>query len=153
MRPEGEVLVKELLSGAIWDAIPLEHRLNLSRIFYITNFLRKLSGVPFQISSGYRTETEHTRIYAKKNAARKEAGLPALRIPWGSYHLIGAAVDISDPRGEVKHFLLDHLEYLERHDLYLENPMVTSPDDAKPWDRWIHIQIYPPKSGKRFFDP
>lgn len=152
-RPEGEVTFKELLGGVPLSILPPEHQSNLYRVHYCVNFLRKRSGIPFGIPSAYRTIDEHARVYKEKNERRAEKGLEPLRIPWGSYHLIGAAVDISDPRGEVKHYLLDQLDFLERHDLYLENPMITSPDDAKPWDRWIHMQIFAPQSGKRFFDP
>jgi hypothetical protein len=87
------------------------------------------------VTSGYRTEADQKRIYSEKGQAPK----------MGSLHLMGGAADISDPKGELKEWLLEHLEALERLDLYCEA------FDATPG--WVHLQVIPPASGKRFFLP
>ena len=60
-----------------------------------------------------------------------------------SYHLSGAAADIVDATGEIKRWILDNLEYIEAVGLWFE--------DFSQTKSWVHAQIFPPKSGKRFF--
>lgn len=63
----------------------------------------------------------------------------------GSSHLYGAAVDIADPDGKLKTFLVKNTVLLTYNGLWMEDPAYTK--------GWIHLQIYAPKSMRRFFIP
>ena len=63
----------------------------------------------------------------------------------GSSHLYGAALDISDPKGELAKWLETRVATLINCGLWLENPEKTK--------GWIHLQIYAPKSMNRIFNP
>lgn len=60
-----------------------------------------------------------------------------------SKHITCQAVDIYDPEGDIDNFLTD--EILEKYQLYREHPSATK--------GWVHLQIVPPRSGKRTFYP
>jgi hypothetical protein len=62
-----------------------------------------------------------------------------------SKHMTGEAIDIADPEGALDDWCMDHLDHLERLGLWLEHPSATK--------NWCHVQIVPPKSGKRVFYP
>lgn len=62
-----------------------------------------------------------------------------------SKHMQGLAVDLADPEGEYKNYLLDHQSVLREVGLYMEHPLATK--------GWVHLQIVPPKSGKQVFYP
>lgn len=62
-----------------------------------------------------------------------------------SKHMTGEAIDLEDPEGALDDWCMDNLEILERLGLYLEHPSATK--------GWCHVQIVPPKSGKRVFYP
>lgn len=63
----------------------------------------------------------------------------------GSSHLYGSAVDIADPKGELKKWLETRYGELVNCGLYMEDPKSTP--------TWIHLQIYAPKSMSRIFKP
>lgn len=63
----------------------------------------------------------------------------------GSSHLYGAAVDIADPRGELKRWLETRWGELVNCGLYMEDPKSTP--------TWVHLQTYAPKSMNRIFKP
>ena len=63
----------------------------------------------------------------------------------GSSHLYGAAVDISDPKGELKAWITKNSQLLTYNGLWMEDPKYTK--------TWVHLQIYAPKSMNRFFIP
>ena len=63
----------------------------------------------------------------------------------GSSHLYGAAVDISDPVGNLAKWLTINSQLLTYNGLWMEDPKYTK--------GWVHLQIYTPKSMKRFFIP
>jgi hypothetical protein len=89
-------------------------------------------------SSCLRSKSVHERIY-------KEKGVPADKIPWGSKHLYGKAVDVADPKNILKDFLSKNVDKLEWNELWCE--------DFASTPGWVHFQSEPPKSGKRFFKP
>ena len=93
---------------------------------------------PMYFSSCLRSKSVHERIY-------KEKGVPADKIPWGSKHLYGKAVDIADPKNILKDFLSKNVDKLEWNELWCEE-FASTPG-------WVHFQSEPPKSGKRFFKP
>lgn len=91
-----------------------------------------------KVTSGLRTREDQLRIYKAK-------GIPESKIPWGSKHLTGGAVDIFDPEKKLQAWCLANIPELEAADLYCE--------DFGSTPNWVHFQIFPPKSGKRFFMP
>lgn len=62
-----------------------------------------------------------------------------------SKHMTCQACDINDSDGALDAWCLAHPEALERIGLWMEDP------EATP--TWCHVQIVPPKSGKRVFVP
>lgn len=62
-----------------------------------------------------------------------------------SKHMLGQAIDISDPEGDLDEWCLEHAEVLEAVGLWQEHPSATK--------GWCHVQIVPPKSGRRVFYP
>lgn len=63
----------------------------------------------------------------------------------GSSHLYGCAVDIADPKGELKKWCAENKAKLIECGLWMEDPKYTK--------GWIHLQNYTPKSMNRFFIP
>jgi hypothetical protein len=62
-----------------------------------------------------------------------------------SLHMTCEAVDLEDEDGQLDDWCLDNLEVLQEIGLWLEHPSATR--------RWCHLQIAPPRSGKRVFFP
>jgi hypothetical protein len=122
------------------DKLPKDHQANLIQLHYRLNMIRRFWQKPMNVSSGYRTKEDHFRIY--KNLGRDNP-------PMGSQHLIGAAADIWDGKGELKSWIADNLHVCEDYGLWLESFDATGGIDSG----WIHFQLYPPKSGNRFFKP
>ncbi len=88
-------------------------------------------GAPiYIITSGLRSEADQARI--NPNAPQ-------------SKHLIGGAADVSCKHGALKNWVINNSEALKHVQLWCEDPGFTS--------TWVHFQIFPPKSGKRFFIP
>lgn len=102
------------------------------------NKLRALYGKPMFVTSGVRSLADHLKIYLKKNT-------PIEKIPMKSQHLIGAAADFADPSGDLRKWALKNEVKLIEFKLWCEAPGFTP--------GWLHCQIFPPKSGKRFFRP
>jgi uncharacterized protein YcbK (DUF882 family) len=63
----------------------------------------------------------------------------------GSSHLYGCAVDIADPKGELKKWCVANKAKLIECGLWMEDPKYTT--------SWCHLSSYMPKSGKRIFIP
>ena len=62
-----------------------------------------------------------------------------------SRHMTGQAIDISDPEGDLDEWCMDNPAVLQTIGLWLEHPACTK--------GWTHLQVVPPKSGKRVFWP
>lgn len=105
---------------------------NLQTLLERLNVLRKSYGKPMTISSGLRSEAQQEALIAagKSNAPK-------------SKHLIGAAADIADGSGEFYDWCKTNEELLEQTGLWCEERQ----------GGWQHLQILPPKSGKRWFFP
>ena len=67
----------------------------------------------------------------------------------GSSHLYGAAIDIADPDGKLKAWILKDPTVLTYAGLWMEDPQYTKNKNGQ----WIHLQTYAPRSGKRIFIP
>jgi len=91
-----------------------------------------------KITSGLRDLERHKSIYLKK-------GIPEDKIPMGSKHLSGQAVDFADVDGSLWLWCMSNIKDLENASLYLEDKSATP--------TWVHFQCVPPKSGKRIFKP
>jgi hypothetical protein len=63
-----------------------------------------------------------------------------------SKHMTGEACDLYDPEGAIDDYLIDHPEPLVALGLYQEHPSATARG-------WCHLQIVPPRSGRRVFYP
>jgi hypothetical protein len=103
---------------------------NLATLLYRMNCIRREWGKPMIVTSGLRSKEDQMRINPKAP---------------NSQHLYGAACDISDPQGELYAWCKANEKRLEQLGLWLEDRSATP--------TWAHFQIYPPKSGVRFFHP
>lgn len=89
-------------------------------------------------SSCLRSKQGQIRIYKQKGVTDLS------KIPFGSAHLTGEAVDIAD-NGELQKWLKKNMKKMEELGLYAE--------DFSATPTWVHLQKRAPKSGKRFFLP
>lgn len=110
--------------------LPEQIEANLQILLEKMNQVRTLYGKPMIVTSGIRTAEEQVRINPKASH---------------SHHIDGEAADIADPSGELKIWVKDHIKDMETTGLWFE--------DFSRTPTWVHFQIVPPKSGKRFFLP
>lgn len=94
------------------------------------NLLMESFGQERAVNSGWRPPAVNASV---RGAAVK------------SKHMLGLAVDLADPDGELDDWCMDNLGELERVGLWLEHPSATK--------NWCHLQSVPPRSGKRVFYP
>lgn len=137
------ISLKELLKGKDFSSLPQEHQANMMELLLRINKVRSAYGRPMTVTSGYRAKEDHIRIY-KELAIKRGTKFDETKIPWGSQHLKASAVDISDPDGKLFEWTKQNEKLMESIGLWIEEK-----DDQKR----VHYQIYPPKSGKRFFKP
>jgi hypothetical protein len=95
-----------------------------------------------------RTKESQLRIYrekAKKKQFPFEDGVfDESKVPMNSRHLYGQAVDIYDPGLKLTAWLKENdSQRLKNAELWCEEGN----------SDWVHFQIVPPKSGKRWFNP
>lgn len=129
-----------------FEEIPTEHLSDLGRVHLVCNELESAMDRFFTVTSGYRTWEDHKRIYREINDRRLIQRKPELPIPLKSRHLFGQAVDLSDPDGTIKLWLREHVDtFMEDFDIYCEMEVSTP--------GWCHLQIVPPRSGRRWFYP
>jgi uncharacterized protein YcbK (DUF882 family) len=133
------ITLKEILKATDFDSLPKEHQDNLLILLERINRIRTEFAKPMTVSSGYRSMAEHLEIYRKKGITDQS------KIPMKSRHLIGAAIDIYDPNQQLQKWVLDNVKILEEVGLWCE--------DFSATPNWVHFQIVPPASGKRFFKP
>ncbi len=107
-----------------------EQKENLQDLLVALNKFRVAYGKPMQVSSGYRPPA----INAATPGAAKY-----------SHHMMLLACDFRDADESLDKWCLSHLDVLEKCGLYLEHPDATK--------GWCHLQVIPPKSGKRVFRP
>ena len=121
-----------------------EEQANLAILHEKINKIRNLWAKPMIVTSGFRSKEDHLRVY-REIAYRKDVKFDESKVPMGSKHLYGKAVDISDPKGELAKWCHENVKHLEDIGLWLEATEDTI--------GWVHFQIEPPKSGNRFFKP
>lgn len=133
------IAFSELIKGNSIADIPIEHQHNLEDLLKKINQIRTAYNIPMIVTSGYRSMQDHLRIYSQKGITDKS------KIPMKSKHLYGQAVDIADADGKLKAWVLQNVNLLETVGLWCEDFSATK--------TWVHFQIVPPGSGKRFFMP
>lgn len=107
---------------------------NLQTLFQRMNELRQAYGKPMIVTSGLRSDAKQMELI-KQGKSKAIASL----------HLAGAACDILDKDGSLAKWCLENEAVLARIGLWCEHPDYTK--------GWLHAQIMPPKSCKRFFIP
>lgn len=133
------ISLKELMGDVDFSKLDKEIQSNLMTLLERINKLRDTYGSPMKVTSGLRTKEDQIRIYKAKGITEVS------KIPMGSAHIKGAAVDIYDPKKQLQMFCTQNVALLEHLQLWCED-FGSTPD-------WVHFQIYAPASGKRFFKP
>jgi hypothetical protein len=109
------------------DHLPEKQRANLTKLIEKVNELQRRCGLPFTVSSGYRTPEVNKAAGGATNSA----------------HMTCEAVDIADKDKKIKDWLLKHADILRELDLWVEQFDST--------ETWVHLQIRP--ASTRFFFP
>jgi hypothetical protein len=107
-----------------------ELRANADEIVAKASELLSRFGQLRRVSSGWRPPAINATT---PGAARK------------SLHMSCEAVDLEDEDGSLDDWCLEHPEVLQEIGLWQEHPAATK--------GWCHLQIVPPRSGKRVFFP
>ncbi len=107
-----------------------ELRANARETVRRVNLLLRRAGLARKITSGWRPAAVNAAV---PGAAR------------GSKHISCLAIDLEDRDGQLDAWCMAHLDVLAEIGLWLEHP------DATP--DWCHLQIQPPRSGNRVFEP
>lgn len=123
-----KVTIEEILRGKLYEMQKPDVKLNLKMLLFRINYIRSLYNKPFVVTSGLRSKEDQHKINPKAP---------------NSCHVLGAAVDISDPDGELFYWAKTNESILIDTGIWCENRV----------GNWLHCQIYPPKSGSRFFNP
>jgi hypothetical protein len=113
--------------SALRNAEETIYRVNLLLSFY---YQAEPAAERTKVTSGYRPPIINS---ATPGAAPR------------SKHMTCEAVDLADPEGELDDWCMDNARALEQVGLWQEHPSATK--------GWAHLQIVPPKSGKRVFYP
>jgi uncharacterized protein YcbK (DUF882 family) len=104
-----------------------EQQANMNTLIPKINEFLEAFGEKRAVNSGYRSPAINKSAGGKKK----------------SNHLICAAIDLEDRDAKLYNFARKNEDLLEKLGLYCEERM----------GGWLHMQIYPPKSGRRFFLP
>lgn len=128
--------IDDILKG---KKLPEEYEPNLFELLTKLNKVFDAYQKPMVVTSGFRTIEDHLRIYKKKGITNKA------NIPMKSKHLTCQAVDILDEENELQEWVIDHILLVEKIGLWME-AFESTPN-------WVHFQIVPPSSKKRFFNP
>lgn len=119
-----------LMGRAKFDDLDESTQDNINTLLPKVNELLKAFGTFRGCNSGFRSKADQMRINPKATSSK---------------HLTGAAIDLEDANGKLKAWINANVSVLERLGLYCE--------DFGHTTTWVHCQIFPPKSGRRFFIP
>lgn len=125
--------LKDQYPGDYTEEIERNGHITLDRVNSLLAIFRDAVGeelADYRISSGWRPPLYNASI---ANAAKR------------SHHMTGKAIDIRDLEGVLDDWCMDNLPILEELGLWMEAPAFTK--------GWCHLQIVPPRSGKRVFNP
>lgn len=107
---------------------------NLAILFERLLLLQEAYGKELQITSGLRSAVQQLDLIKQgKTKATK------------SKHLTGEAADVLDRDCELAMWVKWNVKIIEKIGLWIEEPNCTR--------GWVHFQIVPPKSKRRFFHP
>jgi uncharacterized protein YcbK (DUF882 family) len=126
---------EEILKG---KKLPEKYKQNFDVLFYKVNVLRDFRNSPMIVTSGFRTIEDHLRIYESKGILKKD-------IPMQSNHLKCLSIDVLDNDRSHARWIMNNIALCENIGLWFEDFFVTK--------NWVHIQVVPPLSNKRFFIP
>jgi uncharacterized protein YcbK (DUF882 family) len=129
------------------DELSDEIKENLIATFQWMDTVREYFGKPITVTICLRTMAYHIDLYKRINEKNKAAGKPEVKVPMGSMHPKGKAVDFvvkGMTCDEVKKKILDENK-LEEWNLRLE--------DNGQGANWIHLDDREPGPGGRFFKP
>jgi|SRR3990167_4159697 len=133
------IKLSEILKGTDYESLSQKIQDNLDILVDRINVIRETYAQPMTVTSGFRSMEDHLRIYAEKGITDEH------KIPMRSQHLSGCAVDIADADGKLKAWVRLNVPLLESVGLWCEAFEYTP--------TWLHFQINPPASEKRFFKP
>lgn len=105
---------------------------NLAVLLERINKIRSAWAKPMTVTSGLRSQAQQDQLIAQGKSSASH-----------SKHLIGAAVDIYDPELQLTAWLKADPDLLELAQLWCEEGNTN----------WVHLQIFPPASGNRWFLP
>lgn len=96
----------------------------------LTRYMAETGADLPRINSGWRPPTVNALV---QGAAKK------------SKHMTCEAIDLDDDDGLLDDWCMENLAVLEEIGLWMEHPAATK--------GWCHLQIVPPRSGRRVFYP
>jgi hypothetical protein len=71
-----------------------------------------------------------------------------------SLHMTCQALDVEDPFKKLANFVVANVELVSAIGLWFENPLAIEPKSKAMYTPdWVHGQIVPPRSGRRFYIP
>ena len=120
---------------------------NLINTFRWMDKVRNWIGRPITVTIALRTLSYHLDLYKRINAKRKAQGLVELKVPMGSFHLLGRAVDFV-----VVGLSCDDFKALVLKENKLEEWGLRMEDNGEG-SNWIHLDDKTPGPSGRFFKP
>lgn len=103
-------------------------------VYNLNDLIKRVNALgyqpPMRCSSGYRDPKHNEKI----------GGAPR------SAHVLGMAMDIADPTGGLKRYLMAHQELLEKNGLRMEHPL----DTGGMTGGWCHLDTRPVKNRRIF---
>lgn len=140
------ITLKELLGKYDFKSLPADHQANMMNLLQAISKVREAYGKPMNVSSCYRSEADHLRIYEDK-AKKAGVAFDKSKIPMRSKHLSGLAVDISGPDVKgLQKWCKENEEKLREMGIWMER--------FEDTPTWAHFQIKPYGSysiGKSIF--
>ena len=134
-------------SDCRWSDLDSQTQKNADEVIRRVNALG--CSFPRLCSSFVRSKARQIDIYRNKAALKMfpftDGTFVLAKVPLRSKHITGEAIDVADTDGKLKAWVRANIAKLEEDGLWCEDFAYT--------DVWVHFQIAPPKSGKRFFIP
>lgn len=140
--------MKELIKDTDFSTLSKEIQDNLTDLLTKMNIIRAKYGHPMTVTSGLRTSEDQMRIY-REIAEKKKVPFDTKKVPMGSQHLHGCAVDIADGDKKLGMWATHNPEIIQEVGLWMEDFDYTK--------SWVHFQTKPYGSWRpghtRFFKP
>ena len=123
------ISLQEMMGLNKYEDLTSELQANAQEELRRVNIFRGIYDKPMYVNSGYRTVEHNASIGGAKNSS----------------HCTCQAIDFKDNDGELKKYISENPDILEKADLYMEAPESTP--------GWCHLQSRPIPSGNRIFKP